>query len=63
MPQGQANKWVKNLEAERGLKIVDLKMSDWMRTMENVGALPNCKNAPTFYEAITFLKPILGTQN
>jgi hypothetical protein len=32
-------KWMKNLVAERGLKIVDLKMNDWMRTMENVGAL------------------------
>jgi dynein heavy chain len=34
-PQAQANKWIKNLEAEAGLKAVDLKMSDWMRTMEN----------------------------
>ena len=34
-PQAQANKWIKNLESERGLKIVDLKMNDWMRTMEN----------------------------
>jgi len=34
-PQAQANKWIKNLESDRGLKTVDLKMSDWMRTMEN----------------------------
>jgi hypothetical protein len=54
---------VENLEAERGLKIVDLNMSDWMRTMENVGALSKWKNAPGFYEAITFVKPILGAQN
>eukprot|EP00961_Rhodomonas_salina_P034477 464346-Rhodomonas_salina.1 len=34
-PQFQANKWIKNLEKEQGIKIVDLKMSDWMRQMEN----------------------------
>jgi dynein heavy chain len=34
-PQAQANKWIKNLESDNGLKVVDLKMSDWMRTMEN----------------------------
>ena len=34
-PQAQANKWIKNLEAERNLKVVDLKLGDWMRTMEN----------------------------
>ena len=34
-PQFQANKWIKNLEKEQGLKIVDLKMGDWMRQMEN----------------------------
>jgi len=33
-PQGQANKWVKNLEGPRGLKVLDLKMGDWMRQME-----------------------------
>ena len=33
--QAQANKWIKNLEGDRGLKTVDLKMTDWMRTMEN----------------------------
>jgi len=34
-PQFQANKWIKNLEKAQGLKIVDLKMGDWMRQMEN----------------------------
>lgn len=34
-PQFQGNKWIKNLEKPQGLKIVDLKMGDWMRQMEN----------------------------
>jgi len=34
-PQFQANKWIKELEKESGIKVVDLKMGDWMRQMEN----------------------------
>ena len=34
-PQFQANKWIKNLEKPNALKVVDLKMGDWMRQMEN----------------------------
>ena len=34
-PQFQGNKWIKNLEKPQGLKVVDLKMGDWMRQMEN----------------------------
>ncbi|KNC97489.1 uncharacterized protein SPPG_07404 [Spizellomyces punctatus DAOM BR117] len=33
-PQGQANKWIKNMEAKKDLKIIDLKQSDFMRTLE-----------------------------
>lgn len=33
-PQGQAIKWIKNMESSRGLKIIDLQMSDYMRTLE-----------------------------
>lgn len=33
-PQGQAIKWIRNMESPRGLKIVDLQMADYMRTME-----------------------------
>ena len=43
-PQEQANKWVKNMEKEAGLKIVTLKQSDFLRTLEN---------------AITFGQPVL----
>ncbi|KAJ3206517.1 Dynein heavy chain 2, axonemal [Entophlyctis luteolus] len=34
-PQGQANTWIKNMEAKRDLKIIDLKMPDFLRTLEN----------------------------
>ena len=43
-PQEQANKWVKNMEKEGGLKVVTLKQSDYLRTLEN---------------AITFGQPVL----
>ena len=34
-PQGQANKWIKKMEGKRDLKVIDLKQSDYMRTLEN----------------------------
>eukprot|EP00794_Sanderia_malayensis_P010712 gene10712-11859_t len=34
-PQGQAIKWIKNMEMKRGLKIIDLQQTDYMRTLEN----------------------------
>jgi dynein heavy chain len=34
-PQGQANNWIKTLEKSRDLKIIDLKQSDFLRTLEN----------------------------
>jgi len=34
-PQEQAKKWIKKMEASNGLKEVTLKMSDYLRTMEN----------------------------
>lgn len=33
-PQGQAHKWIKNMEGQRGLKIIDLQMSEYMRILE-----------------------------
>jgi dynein heavy chain len=43
-PQGQANKWVKNMETENGLLIIKLTQADYLRTLEN---------------AIQFGKPVL----
>ena len=34
-PQGQGNKWIKNMEKPNGLKVITLNMSDMVRQMEN----------------------------
>ncbi|XP_049904030.1 dynein axonemal heavy chain 7 [Epinephelus moara] len=34
-PQGQANKWVKNMEKANGLRIIKLSDADFVRTLEN----------------------------
>ena len=34
-PQGQANKWVKNLEKENGLDVIKLSDKDFLRSLEN----------------------------
>nr|XP_055054184.1 LOW QUALITY PROTEIN: dynein axonemal heavy chain 2 [Misgurnus anguillicaudatus] len=34
-PQGQAQKWIKNMELKRGLKVIDLQMPDFLRILEN----------------------------
>ncbi|KAI9188053.1 hypothetical protein H9P43_002444 [Blastocladiella emersonii ATCC 22665] len=34
-PQSQASTWLKNMETARGLKIVDMKQSDLLRTLES----------------------------
>ena len=34
-PQGQANKWVKNMEKEHGIEVIKLTDGNYMRTLEN----------------------------
>ena len=34
-PQGQANKWTKNMEKDRACAVIKLTDSDYMRTLEN----------------------------
>lgn len=34
-PQGQANKWVKNMEKANSLSIIKLTDADYVRTLEN----------------------------
>ncbi|KAM6949562.1 LOW QUALITY PROTEIN: dynein axonemal heavy chain 2 [Aplochiton taeniatus] len=34
-PQGQALKWIKNMETKKGLKVIDLQMPDFLRVLEN----------------------------
>ena len=62
-PQRQGNKWVKNMEAENDLKIIDLKQSDFLRTVENAITFGN----PVLLQDIETvidpaLEPVLGTE-
>ncbi|KDO23984.1 hypothetical protein SPRG_10681 [Saprolegnia parasitica CBS 223.65] len=34
-PQGQANKWIRNMETEHGLNVIKLTDGDYLRTLEN----------------------------
>lgn len=34
-PQGQANKWIKNMEKKNNLHVIKLTDGDFMRTLEN----------------------------
>ncbi|OQS06495.1 dynein heavy chain [Thraustotheca clavata] len=34
-PQGQANKWIRNMETENGLNVIKLTDADYLRTLEN----------------------------
>lgn len=34
-PQGQANKWTKNMEKDNKLSVIKLTDADYMRTLEN----------------------------
>ena len=34
-PQGQANKWIKNMEREAGLDVIKLSDKDFLRSLEN----------------------------
>jgi dynein heavy chain len=38
-PQGQANKWIKKMERDNGLKVIDPKMSDYVKTIETAVSL------------------------
>ena len=34
-PQGQANKWIKNMEKSNKLEVIKLSDSNYLRTLEN----------------------------
>ncbi len=34
-PQGQANKWIKNMEKTNSLQVIKLTDSDFVRSLEN----------------------------
>ena len=45
-PQGQANKWIKNMEKPNNLSVIKLSDSDYVRSLENCITFGNpvCKN-------------------
>ncbi|KAL7748727.1 hypothetical protein RI367_005881 [Sorochytrium milnesiophthora] len=62
-PQGQANKWVKNMEKSNALQIIKLSDSDYLRTLENAIQFGN----PVLLENVgeeldPVLEPILAKQ-
>ena len=59
-PQGQANKWIRNMEAEAGLKVVKQSQATFVRTIENAiqfGSPILLENLPEVIDPI--LEPIL----
>ncbi|KAI9333781.1 dynein heavy chain and region D6 of dynein motor-domain-containing protein [Zopfochytrium polystomum] len=57
-PQGQANKWVKNMEKENNLQIIKLTDADYVRNLENAITF----GAPVLLENVKEeLDPILDT--
>ena len=62
-PQRQANKWIKNKEKANDLRMIDLKMSDFLRTVENAitfGTPVLLQDIQT--EIDPALEPVLGKQ-
>jgi dynein heavy chain len=62
-PQGQANKWVRNMEADKQLRVVKQTESDFMRTLENAvnfGTPVLCENVGE--ELDPALEPLLLKQ-
>ncbi|KAI9224756.1 dynein heavy chain and region D6 of dynein motor-domain-containing protein [Blastocladiella britannica] len=62
-PQGQANKWIKNMEKENNLQVIKLTDSDYLRTLENAiqfGAPVLLENVKEELDPI--LEPLLQKQ-
>ena len=60
-PQGQANKWIKNMEGGNQLMILDQHMSDMVRRMENAIQFGNPVLLQDVLEEIDpVLEPVLG---
>lgn len=55
-PQGQANKWVKNMEKANNLHVIKLTDSDFVRTLENCiqFGTPVCKNSLSEISLISY---------
>jgi hypothetical protein len=53
-PQGQANKWVKNMEKTNNLGVIRFASPDYTRVLENgiQFGMPVCMKCLTFYAAV-----------
>lgn len=62
-PQGQANKWVKNMEKDNNIAVIKLNQSDYPRVLENAiqfGQPVLLENVPEELDAM--LEPVLLKQ-
>ncbi|MEQ2220854.1 Dynein heavy chain 2, axonemal [Ilyodon furcidens] len=60
-PQGQALKWIKNMEMERGLKLIDFQTPDYLRVLENAIQFGNPVLLQNVQEELDpFLNPVLN---
>jgi dynein heavy chain, axonemal len=62
-PQGQANKWVRNMEGPNGLKVVKQTQSTFVRTIENAIQFGNpvlLENVPESIGAVFIVEASLG---
>ena len=62
-PQGQANKWIKNMNKQAGIDVIKLSDKDFLRTLENgvrFGRWVMLENIGEFLDAA--LEPILLKQ-
>ncbi|ERE69395.1 dynein heavy chain 6, axonemal-like protein [Cricetulus griseus] len=60
-PQAQALKWIKNMEGNQGLKVIDLQMLDYLRILENAiqfGFPVLLQNVPEYLDPT--LNPVLN---
>ena len=59
-PQGQANKWIKNLEKPNMLKVIKLSDPNYVRTLENSIQFGHpCLLENVFEELDPILEPVL----
>ncbi len=62
-PQGQANRWIKNLQEKNGLRIAKLGDANYMRTLENAVRLGNAVLLEDIGEVLDpALEPLLQKQ-
>jgi dynein heavy chain len=56
-PQGQANKWIKNMEKPNNLSVIKLSDSDYVRSLENCITFGNpvCEIRNFFKKLISLL--------